>query len=224
MTDDPAWLDRELSYRFSDESLLLRALTHRSAGGLHNERLEYLGDAALSLVVAEALYQRLPDAPEGHLSRLRASLVRRSSLAEMARDLGFPKRLRLGPGELKSGGFRRDSILADACEAVLGAIYLDGGLEALRPVVLRLYGARLEALPAHEELKDPKTLLQERLQSRGLPLPSYRVETVEGEDHCQLFTVACHVEGVAVGTIGVAGSRRAAEQEAAALMLEKLDD
>lgn len=224
MTDDSAWLDRELSYRFSDESLLLRALTHRSAGGLHNERLEYLGDAALSLVVAEALYQRLPDAPEGHLSRLRASLVRRSSLAEMARDLGFPKRLRLGPGELKSGGFRRDSILADACEAVLGAIYLDGGLEALRPVVLRLYGARLEALPAHEELKDPKTLLQERLQSRGLPLPSYRVETVEGEDHCQLFTVACHVEGVAVGTIGVAGSRRAAEQEAAALMLEKLDD
>jgi len=224
LTDDPAWLDRELSYRFSDESLLLRALTHRSAGGLHNERLEYLGDAALSLVVAEALYQRLPDAPEGHLSRLRASLVRRSSLAEMARDLGFPKRLRLGPGELKSGGFRRDSILADACEAVLGAIYLDGGLEALRPVVLRLYGARLEALPAHEELKDPKTLLQERLQSRGLPLPSYRVETVEGEDHCQLFTVACHVEGVAVGTIGVAGSRRAAEQEAAALMLEKLDD
>ena len=224
MTDDPAWLDHELGYRFSDDSLLLRALTHRSAGGLHNERLEYLGDAALSLVVAEALYQRLPDAPEGHLSRLRASLVRRSSLAEMARDLGFPKRLRLGPGELKSGGFRRDSILADACEAVLGAIYLDGGLEALRPVVLRLYGARLEALPAHEALKDPKTLLQERLQSRGLPLPSYRVETVEGEDHCQRFTVGCHVEGVADCTTGVAGSRRAAEQEAAALMLEKLDD
>jgi len=224
LTDDPAWLDRELGYRFSDETLLQRALTHRSAGGVHNERLEYLGDAALSLVVAEALYQRLPDASEGHLSRLRASLVRRSSLAEMARDLGFPKRLRLGPGELKSGGSRRDSILADACEAVLGAIYLDGGLEALRPVVLRLYGARLEALPAHEELKDPKTLLQERLQSRGLPLPSYRVDTIEGEDHCQQFTVACHVEGVAAGAIGVAGSRRAAEQEAAALMLAKLDD
>lgn len=224
MTDDPAWLDRELGYQFSDETLLLRALTHRSAGGAHNERLEYLGDAALSLVVAEALYLRLPDAPEGHLSRLRASLVRRSSLAEIARDLGFPRRLRLGSGELKSGGFRRDSILADAFEAVLGAIYLDGGLDALRAVVLRLYGQRLEALPAHEELKDPKTLLQEKLQARGLPLPLYRVDAVEGEDHCQQFTVACRVEGVPGEVIGVASSRRGAEQEAAALMLGNLDD
>lgn len=224
MTDDPRWLERELGYRFVDAALLQRALTHRSAGGRHNERLEYLGDAALSLVVAEALYQRLPDAPEGHLSRLRASLVRRSSLAETARQLGFPERLRLGPGELKSGGFRRESILADALEAVLGAIYLDGGLEALRPVVLKFYGDRLDDLPAHETLKDPKTLLQERLQARGLPLPAYRVAAVEGEDHRQHFTVACSVEGVALQATGRGSSRRNAEQAAASLMLAQLDD
>lgn len=224
MTDDPAWVERELGYRFSDDALLARALTHRSAGGQHNERLEYLGDAALSLVIAEALYERLPSAPEGHLSRLRASLVRRSALAEIARTLGFSRRLRLGPGELKSGGFRRESILADAFEAMLGAIYLDGGMDALRPAVLRLYGERLETLPAHEALKDPKTLLQEYLQARGLPLPSYRVEAVEGEDHCQHFTVACQVEGVAGDAIGAGGSRRAAEQAAAALMMAQFDD
>jgi ribonuclease III len=224
LTDGPAWLERELGYRFKDEQLLDRALTHRSAGSRHNERLEYLGDAVLSLVVAEALYQRVPDAPEGHLSRLRASLVRRSSLAEMARAIGFPKMLRLGPGELKSGGFRRDSILADALEAVLGAIYLDGGLDALREVVLRLYGDRLDTLPTHEELKDPKTLLQERLQARGLPLPQYRVDGVEGEDHRQQFSVACVVEGVPEEAAGSGGSRRAAEQDAAARMLEQLHD
>ena len=223
MTDDRAWLERELGYRFRDEELLARALTHRSAGGRHNERLEFLGDAALSLVVAEALYERLPDAPEGHLSRLRASLVRRSSLAEIARSLGFPARLRLGPGELKSGGFRRDSILSDALEAVLGAIHLDGGLDALRPVVLRLYGDRLDALPAHEDLKDPKTLLQERLQARGMPLPLYRLDGVEGEDHRQFFTITCEVEGVAGEATGSGGSRRAAEQAAAARMLARLD-
>lgn len=222
MTDGPGWLERELGYRFRDEQLLALALTHRSAGSRHNERLEYLGDAALSLLVAEALYQRVPDAPEGHLSRLRASLVRRSSLAEMARELGFPKMLRLGPGELKSGGFRRDSILADALEAVLGAIYLDGGLDALRAVVLRLYGGRLASLPSHEQLKDPKTLLQERLQSRGLPLPLYRVDGVEGEDHRQHFTVSCIVEGAAGEVIGTGGSRRAAEQDAASRMLERI--
>ncbi len=224
MTDDRGWLERELGYHFKDEELLSRALTHRSAGGQHNERLEFLGDAALSLVVAEALYHRLPDAPEGHLSRLRASLVRRSSLAEVARELGFPKRLRLGPGELKSGGFRRDSILSDALEAVLGAICLDGGIGALRPVALRLYGDRLDELPAHEDLKDPKTLLQERLQARGMPLPMYRLEAVEGEDHQQQFTVCCEIEGLADGVIGSGGSRRAAEQAAAAGMLVRLDD
>jgi ribonuclease III len=224
LTDEGGWLEREFGYRFDDDALLVRALTHRSAGSQHYERLEYLGDAALSLVVAEALFRRLPEASEGHLSRLRASLVRRSSLADMARKLGIPARLRLGPGELKSGGFRRDSILADALEAVLGAIYLDGGLEALRPVVVRLYGERLEALPAHETLKDPKTLLQERLQAQGLPLPQYRIHAIEGEDHRQQFTVVCQVEGLAVEASGSGGSRRAAEQAAAALMLTRLDD
>lgn len=224
MTDDPRWLEQALGHRFADESLLALALTHRSAGGRHNERLEYLGDAALGLVVAELLYQRLPDAPEGHLSRLRASLVRRSRLAPMARDLGIPRRLRLGPGELKSGGFRRDSILADALEAILGAIYLDGGLPALRPAVERLYGAQLDDLPAHEALKDPKTRLQERLQARGLALPEYQIDAVEGEDHAQQFSVTCRVPVLATETAGRGRSRRAAEQAAAAEMLAQLDD
>jgi ribonuclease III len=223
LTDEGGWLEREIGYRISDRELLARALTHRSAGGQHNERLEFLGDAALSLLVAESLYHRLPEAPEGHLSRLRASLVRRSSLAEIAREKGFPKRLRLGAGELKSGGFRRDSILADALEAVLGAIYLDGGLDALRPAVLRLYGERLDELPPHEALKDPKTLLQERLQAQGLPLPVYRVESIQGADHRQEFTIACLVDGVP-DAVGNGTSRRAAEQAAAAKMLEQFDD
>ena len=223
MTDEPQWLERQLGYRFSDDRLLARALTHRSAASRHNERLEYLGDAALSLVVAETLYQRLPEAPEGHLSRLRASLVRRSTLAELARERDFSRRLKLGPGELKSGGFRRESILADGLEAVLGAIYLDGGLDALRPVVLRLYGERLESLPAHETLKDPKTLLQERLQARGLPLPVYHLDAVEGEDHAQDFTVSCRVAELDEDAAGSGGSRRAAEQAAAAALLAKLD-
>ncbi len=222
MTDDPDWLEQTLGYRFKDQALLARALTHRSAGSTHYERLEYLGDAALSLVVAEALYERFADASEGQLSRLRASLVKRSTLADAARGLGLPERLRLGPGELKSGGFRRDSILADALEGVLGAIYLDGGLDALRAVALRLYGERLDSLPGHEELKDPKTLLQERLQAKGHALPLYRVEQVAGEDHQQQFTVACEVAQAAATTLGVGASRRAAEQDAAARMLELL--
>jgi ribonuclease III len=223
LTDDTGWLERQLGYRFVDPALLARALTHRSAGGEHNERLEYLGDAALSLVVAEALFDRLPKASEGHLSRLRASLVRRSALAEMARELGFPGRLQLGPGELKSGGFRRDSILADTLEAVLGAIYLDGGLESLRAAVIRLYGVRLHSLPEQEALKDPKTLLQERLQARGLALPVYRVDAIEGEDHRQRFTVSCAAESLGLAVTGHGASRRGAEQAAAALLLEQLD-
>ena len=224
MTDDLRWFEQALGHRFADVALLHQALTHRSAGGRHNERLEYLGDAALSLVIAEALYQRLPDAPEGHLSRLRANLVRRTALAPMAREIGIPLRLRLGPGELKSGGFRRDSILADALEALLGAVYLDGGIEALRPVVVRLYGARLDDLPPHETLKDPKTRLQERLQAQGLAVPDYRVDTVEGEDHAQQFSVTCRVAALEAETRGHGRSRRAAEQAAAATMLVELDD
>lgn len=224
MTDDLRWFEQALGHRFADVALLHQALTHRSAGGRHNERLEYLGDAALSLVIAEALYQRLPDAPEGHLSRLRANLVRRTALAPMAREIGIPLRLRLGPGELKSGGFRRDSILADALEALLGAVYLDGGIEALRPVVVRLYGARLDDLPPHETLKDPKTRLQERLQAQGLAVPDYRVDAVEGEDHAQQFSVTCRIAALDTETHGHGRSRRAAEQAAAATMLVELDD
>jgi ribonuclease III len=224
LTDDGDWLEHKFGYRIADDALLARALTHRSAAGRHNERLEFLGDAALGLVIAEALYRRLPDASEGHLSRLRASLVRRATLADIARETGFPERLRLGPGELKSGGFRRASILADAFEAVLGAIFIDGGIEAVRAVVLELFAARLDNPPAHEALKDPKTLLQERLQARGLPLPLYRVAAIQGEDHRQQFTISCVVEGVASDVTGFGSSRRAAEQAAAARMLARLDD
>lgn len=216
------WLEGALGYRFSDAGLLERALTHRSAGGRHNERLEYLGDAALGFVVAEALYREAPDADEGHLSRLRATLVNRPTLAGMAVGLGFPDHVRLGPGELRSGGFRRESILADALEAVLGAVYLDGGFGALRDVVLRLYGPRLASLPEPDALKDPKTRLQEALQAAGRALPDYQVEAVEGEAHRQRFTVACRVEGEDSPTVGRGSSRRAAEQSAAADMLERL--
>lgn len=221
MNDDAGWLASALGYRFSNEDLLAQALTHRSAASRHNERLEYLGDAALGLVVADALYQRLGEAPEGHLSRLRANLVNRPALAAMALALGFSARVRLGSGELRSGGFRRESILADALEAVIGGIYLDGGFEAARAAVLRLYGERLDSLPSAESLKDPKTRLQELLQARGLPLPAYTVELIEGAAHRQTFTVACAVEGELAPTTGSGRSRRAAEQAAAAAMLER---
>ncbi|MFN2164638.1 MAG: ribonuclease III, partial [Anaerolineae bacterium] len=214
MTRAAGWLEGALGYRFSDTGLLERALTHRSAGGRHNERLEYLGDAALGFVVAEALYRSVPEADEGDLSRLRASLVNRPALAVMARELGLPDRLRLGSGELKSGGFRRESILADALEAVLGAVYLDGGFSAVRRCVLALYGKRLEQLPGPEALKDAKTRLQEALQAEGRSLPSYEVEAVEGEAHRRRFTVACRVEGEESPAIGRGRSRRAAEQSA----------
>ncbi len=222
MTDPAGWLERALGYRFSDAALLDRALTHRSAGGRHNERLEYLGDAALGFIVAEALYRSVPDADEGDLSRLRASLVNRPTLAAMARELGLPERLRLGSGELKSGGYRRDSILADALEAVFGAVYLDGGFEAARRSIHAAYGTRLERLPGPESLKDAKTRLQEALQAAGRPLPSYEVQAVEGEAHRRRFTVACHVEGEEGTVTGSGRSRRAAEQAAASGMLEHL--
>jgi len=224
VTHPAGWLERALGYRFSDTGLLERALTHRSAGGRHNERLEYLGDAALGFVVAEALFKAVPQADEGDLSRLRAALVNRPTLAEMARELGLPDQVRLGSGELKSGGFRRESILADALEAVLGAIFLDGGFPAVRKTVLALYGPRLEpgSLPSPEALKDPKTRLQEILQAGGRPLPVYSVEAAEGEAHRQRFTVSCRVDGETDPSVGRGRSRRVAEQAAAADMLERL--
>ncbi len=213
-------LCRALGYRFGDPALLEQALTHRSASGVNNERLEFLGDALLNCVIGEAVYRRQPCAKEGDLSRLRALLVKEETLAALAAGLALGEVLTLGSGELKSGGFRRASILADALEAVFGAIYLDSGFEAVRRVILALYAERLERLPQPGELKDPKTRLQELLQARQQPLPQYDILEVSGEAHQQRFTVACLAGGqrtVATGT-----SRRKAEQEAARLALDSL--
>lgn len=212
-----------LGYRFADPTLLRNALTHRSAGGLNNERLEFLGDAVLGLVIAEALYKRYPDASEGELSRLRASLVRKQTLAELARDLCIGDCLRLGSGELKSGGFRRDSILADALEAIFGAVYLDSGFAACAGLIIHLYAERLERLPVRPlAVKDPKTRLQELLQGRRLELPEYRVVSVHGDAHEQVFEVECRAPSVGETTLGYGSSRRRAEQQAAQQMLALL--
>ena len=212
-----------LGYRFADPTLLISALTHRSAGGINNERLEFLGDAVLGLVIAEALFKRYPDASEGELSRLRASLVRKQTLAELARDLCLGDCLRLGSGELKSGGYRRDSILADALEAIFGAVYLDGGFAACAALIMSLYAERLERLPARPlAVKDPKTRLQELLQGRRMELPEYRVVSVHGDAHAQVFEVECRSLQLGEATLGYGSSRRRAEQQAAQQMLALL--
>lgn len=216
------WLGEQLGYAALDASLFEAALTHRSAGSRNNERLEFLGDAVLNLLVAEQLYQRFPTAAEGDLSRLRARIVSAEPLAEVAVALRMGDELRLGSGELKTGGFRRQSILADALEAVIGAAYLDRGLESARALVQRLFGSRLDELPGLAELKDPKTRLQEMLQARGLPLPSYVVEGVDGEAHAQQFRVRCEVPALGLDSPGEGSSRRRAEQEAAQRVLDAL--
>jgi ribonuclease-3 len=219
---DPAggWFRERLGFGFSDPALLERALTHRSFGPEHNERLEYLGDAVLTFVVAEALYLRFPAASEGELSRYRASLVSGEALAAVAAEIGLGAQLRLGEGELKSGGQRRATILADALEAVIGAIYLDRGLDAARDSALRLFGGAIDALPAAAELKDAKTRLQEWLQGRGFALPAYTVLEVTGEPHEQQFRVRCDVVELAITAIAEGSSRRRAEQEAAQRVLD----
>lgn len=214
------WLQERLGCALSDPALLERALTHRSFGPDHNERLEYLGDAVLSFVVAELLYRRFPQASEGELSRYRASLVSGESLAAAAAALGLGAQVRLGEGELKSGGQRRGSILADALEALFGAIYVDGGLDAAREAAARLFGDTMAALPAAGTLKDPKTRLQEWLQGRGLALPAYTVLEVSGEPHQQRFRVRCDVGEPAVSAEAEGSSRRRAEQEAAQRVLD----
>lgn len=211
-----------LGYDFSDAALLEQALTHRSASGPNNERLEFLGDGALNFVIAAELFRRRGVATEGELSRLRATLVNRASLAELARGLGVGEHIRLGGGEMKTGGHRRDSILADALEALFGAVYVDGGFEAVHAVVLGLYAQRLDNLPSVGRLKDPKTRLQEHLQSARLPLPDYRVVEVGGRAHAQTFRVECRVDGLESATEGTAANRRKAEQAAAAAMLARL--
>ncbi len=217
------WLRERLEYVPQDEGLFRAALTHRSAAGANNERLEFLGDAVLNLVVARHLFERFPQATEGDLSRLRARVVSAEPLAAAAGELGLGEVLQLGSGELKSGGFRRESILADAFEALCGALYLDGGLEAATVFVLRCLSPRVAALPALEALKDPKTRLQEFLQSRALALPVYTVERVEGEPHAQTFEVGCAVQALDLSSRGRGSSRRRAEQEAAERILHLIE-
>ncbi|MEO0421650.1 MAG: ribonuclease III [Pseudomonadota bacterium] len=218
---DQRKLTRAIGHEFADSELLTAALTHRSAGGRNNERLEFLGDAVLGLVIAEALYRVRDKAREGELSRLRASLVKRDTLADVARELSIGDYLHLGVGEHRSGGFRRSSILADALEALLGAIYLDGGFEAARGCVLRLFESRLADLPEAAQ-KDAKTRLQELLQARGLALPRYELIATEGQAHAQRFTASCAVDDLSLLSRGEGTSRQLAEQHAAALMLEGL--
>ena len=210
-------------HRFADEGLLRQALTHRSAGSRNNERLEFLGDALVNLIVAEALYERWPKADEGALTRARAELVRESALAGLARGLNLGERLSLGAGEMKSGGHRRDSILADALEALVGAIYLDAGYAACRDTVLPWFEPSLAALPAGKVAKDAKTRLQERLQARQLPLPEYVLLETSGEEHERSFRVSCRIADPALQAEGVGSSRRTAEQQAATELLRALE-
>ena len=216
------WLRDALDYECRDPALLEAALTHRSAGGPHNERLEFLGDAVLNCVVAMMVFREFAGADEGDLSRFRASLVSGEALAVIAAEIHLGDQLRLGSGELKSGGFRRKSILADGLEALFGAIYLDGGFDAAARVIERLFETRLDRLPSAAELTDPKTRLQESLQARGLPLPVYAVEVISGEAHNQSFEVSCSVDVLALKAIGKGASRRRAEQAAASLLLHTL--
>ncbi|OOE90384.1 ribonuclease III [Salinivibrio sharmensis] len=215
-------LQRDIGYQFSDAALLELALTHRSANGTHNERLEFLGDSILSFVIAEDLYHRFPKVDEGDMSRMRATLVRGNTLAEIGREFSLGEVMRLGPGELKSGGFRRDSILADAVEALIGAIFLDSDINRVQEIILKWYQHRLETIEPGASQKDPKTRLQEHLQGKRKPLPSYTVMKVRGEAHNQEFTVECQVSGLERSVIGKGSSRRKAEQAAAELALQKL--
>jgi ribonuclease-3 len=212
-----------IGHRFADPQLLAQALTHRSAGAPHNERLEFLGDSIVNQMIAEALYQRWPKADEGALTRARAELVREASLASIGRQLELGERLTLGPGEMKSGGHRRDSILADAVEAVVAAIYLDAGFEACRAVILPWFETALAALPVGKAEKDAKTRLQEWLQARQRTLPAYELISETGDDHAKLFRVRCVLAEPALVTEGEGTSRRLAEQQAAAAAIEQLD-
>ncbi|SDU76462.1 ribonuclease III [Pseudomonas sihuiensis] len=219
MSPNLSRLERKLGYSFKDQDLMILALTHRSFAGRNNERLEFLGDAILNFVAGEALFERFPQAREGQLSRLRARLVKGETLAVLARGFELGEYLRLGSGELKSGGFRRESILADALEALIGAIYLDAGMEAARERVLDWLTGELDGLTLVDTNKDPKTRLQEFLQSRACELPRYEVVEVQGEPHCRTFMVECQVALLNEKTLGQGGSRRIAEQVAAAAAL-----
>jgi ribonuclease-3 len=215
-------LQRKLNYSFAQASLLQQALTHRSHSVAHNERIEFLGDSVLNCCIAHELYRRFGELKEGELSRLRARLVRQETLAELAQHLELGTYLRLGEGELKSGGFRRPSILADGLEALLGAVLLDGGFAAAQAVIGGLYSSLLEHLDPQTLGKDPKTLLQELLQARKIPLPQYAVVATQGAAHDQQFQVECQIPQLAIRTTGFGASRRIAEQEAAHLAFAQM--
>lgn len=212
-------LARRLTYSFTNIQLLSQALTHRSYGAHNNERLEFLGDGALNFIIANQLYQRFPKLAEGDLSRLRAQLVKEATLCEIATSLNLGDALKLGEGELKSAGWRRPSILADALEAIIGAIYLDGGFEAAEAFVLDLYASKLDTIDPKVIDKDPKSLLQELLQSRKIAVPEYSVTHTSGEAHAQKFVVECVIHKHNIRTTGEGSSRRLAEQQAAQLAL-----
>jgi len=222
LSDPLAALLGRLRYTFEEPDRLTQALTHRSCGARNNERLEFLGDAVVNLAVADALYGRFPQLSEGELTRLRARLVRTETLAAVAREIHLGEVLRLGPGELKSGGFDRDSILADGFEALIGAVYRDGGYERVRVILVDLFASRLSGIDVHAQAKDAKTLLQELLQGRGLDLPQYELLGITGQDHEQHFKVVCRVRCLTEPTQGAGSTRRHAEQEAARQALKRL--
>jgi ribonuclease-3 len=215
-------LEKAIGYAFSDSSLLQTALTHRSHSSPHNERLEFIGDSVLNCAIALELYRRFPSLAEGEMSRLRANLVCQETLHQIADSLSLGDALRLGEGELKSGGHRRPSILADAVEAIIGAVHLDRGFDAATALVVRLYETRLAAIVPGQQIKDPKTRLQEYLQARRLALPKYVLMDTSGEAHAQNFRVACEIAPLKLLTEGSGQSRRAAEQMAAERALENL--
>ncbi|MDR3221791.1 MAG: ribonuclease III [Candidatus Accumulibacter sp.] len=217
-----SFLERAVDYRFVDVSLLSTALTHRSHGSPHNERLEFLGDSILDAVIARQLYERFPQMSEGDMSRLRANLVRQDSLHKLALSLSLGDHLRLGEGELKSGGVSRPSILADALEAVFGAVWLDGGFDGANRVIVRLYEGMFADIVPGKPAKDAKTDLQEYLQGRRLSLPKYVLAATDGKAHAQLFTIVCEIDSPRIRAEGQGSSRRAAEQIAAERALEKL--
>lgn len=219
---DTAALIKKLDYSFHDIGLLDEALTHRSFAARNNERLEFLGDGVLNFVIADELFKRYPDVQEGDLSRLRATLVNKESLAEIASYLDLGSFIKLGSGELKSGGFRRPSILADAVESILGAVYRDGGFEPCRRLIIRLYDERLSSPIDLQSLKDPKTRLQELLQSRSYPLPDYQVDKITGQAHAQIFHVRCAIDQLNITVTGEGRSRRKAEQLAAEKAIDKV--
>lgn len=216
-------LQKRINYQFTDESLLILALTHRSFASENNERLEFLGDSLLGATISERLYYQFPMVKEGILSRQRSRLVKGETLSVIAREFSLSDYLIMGPGELKSGGYRRDSILADVVEAIIGAIFLDSDMNTCKRIILQWFESRLQALSIDDQLKDPKTQLQELLQSKKKPLPEYVVSNVEGASHEQMFTVICSVALLKNPVKAVATSRRQAEKEAAIQVLSLLD-